>query len=1084
MRKVLILGSGALQIGQAGEFDYSGSQAIKALKEEGLKVVLVNPNIATIQTSKGLANKVYFLPVNFEFVKEIIEKEKPDGIMLSFGGQTALNCGLELGKGGILKKHGVKVLGTSISTILQTEDRDLFRIKMNKLGLPIGKSVAVCSKREAIKALKEFKFPIMLRSAFALGGLGSALVTDKRQLNEKLNLALCTSEQILMEEYLGGWKEIEYEVVRDKCGNKVTVCNMENMDPMGIHTGESIVVAPSQTLTNKEYFTLRQVSLDCIEGLGIIGECNIQFAVNPRKFEYRVIEVNARLSRSSALASKATGYPLAFIAAKLALGFKLPDIKNAVVKTTTSFFEPALDYLVVKIPRWDLLKFTNADDKLGSEMKSVGEVMAIGRSFPEAIQKAARMLDVGYLGIIPRDRRKIDYKKELSNPTPERVFLVVKALLGGISVGRIHKLTKINRWFIYQLKEITDFYKKLLKEKRKNRKLIKKAKKLGFSDAMLAEIFGTNKLSIRKYRLKHNIKPVVKKIDTLAGEFPAKTNYLYMTYHGDKSDIFDLKPNFKKISKSSALGQAFKKIGILGGGPYRIGSSVEFDWCAVSTAWKFREEGYRTIMINCNPETVSTDYDSSDILYFEELTLERILDIVDFENVPLVVSMGGQVSNNLALPLKKSGIKILGTNPKNINKAEDRDKFSKLLDKIDIKQPEWFRITGKRQAFKKAAKLGYPVLLRPSFVLSGEAMFVAFRKRELREYLKSNKTRGIGFPLTMSKYYREAIEVDIDGVGFRGNLVRCILLEHIEHAGVHSGDATLVYPPRELAYDMQSLLVKQTERIVKNLKINGPFNIQFLVKNGETRVIECNLRASRSFPFSSKATGINLIKLSVDAMINNKKTSLKPSFKGISKSSALNYSAVKVSQFSFSRLRGVDPVLRIEMSSTGEVASFASNIHEAYLKAFLSTGVKLPRKAVLLSLGGDQDKRSFLTSAQLLSKIGFRIYATEGSTKYYRNNGLKVKQLYKIYKKKRPDVKSAIVDGLVDLVICTKEKPNVGFTRFKNQVSDGFIIRRAAIDHGVTLITNLKAAALFVESLAYMQEREFEIKAWNEYFNH
>lgn len=1100
MQKVLILGSGALQIGQAGEFDYSGSQAVKALKEEGKRVVLVNPNIATIQTSRGLADTVYFLPLNASFVTKVIEKEKPQGIMLAFGGQSALNCGVELERRRVLQKNGVEVLGTPLGTVKKTEDRELFRRAMQSLNLPIPHSFAITSIEELREVAKKIKFPVMMRSAYALGGLGSAVVYTYKQLVLKLELAFRYSPQILIEEYLEGWKEIEYEVVRDRDGNKITVCNMENMDPMGIHTGESIVVAPSQTLTNDEYFKLRRASLACIEGLGVVGECNIQFAVNPDEFDYRIIEVNARLSRSSALASKATGYPLASVAAKLALGCRLYEIKNAVTEKTSAFFEPALDYLVIKIPRWDLSKFSQVDEHIGSEMKSVGEVMSIGRSFPEAIQKAARMLDIGYLGIIPIEVRKVDYKKELSNPTPERPFLIVRALLDGFSVEKIYQLTKIDRWFIYQLQEITKCYKELKGAKRISKDIIYKAKKMGFSDAMLAHIFVKKEEDIRRYRLKHEIKPVVNKIDTLAGEFPAETNYLYLTYHGDKHDSLTPGDSFHKMPG----------VGILGGGPYRIGSSVEFDWCAVNTAWEFNKRDYQTVMINCNPETVSTDYDMSDRLYFEELTFERLLDIVEVEEIPLVICMGGQTPNNLALPLKKAGVKILGTDPFNIDQAEDRKKFSRLLDRINIKQPFWFDVYNSVEARIKAKILEFPVLIRPSYVLSGQAMFVAYNESELNTYLKHNSKRGVHYPLTMSKYFEEAMEVDVDGVACKGNVISCILLEHVEHAGVHSGDATLVYPPYRLKKNAQIDLIRKTKTIAQKLKINGPFNIQYLLKEGQAKVIECNLRSSRSFPFSAKVTGVSLIGMVVDAMLSDLKPSSKLSFKENPKRIALNkssafikpvlstehpFAAVKVPQFSFTRLRGADPILRVEMASTGEVACFGTNLHEAYLKAVLSTGVKLPQKAVLLSLGGYHAKRKFLTHVHLLDKLGFELYATKGTHEFLKENGLAVICVYKISEvKRRPtkrtlsseqgiDVKTAIVEGMVDFVVNTSEKPDVGLETFREQVTDGYIIRRAAIDYDVPLMTNLESAKLFVEALAYMQRRDFEIEPWDKYVN-
>ena len=1070
MSKILILGSGALHIGQAGEFDYSGSQAIKAVKEEGHKVILVNPNIATIQTSKGLADRVYFLPVTLEFVSRVIEKEKPDSIMLAFGGQTALNCGLGLNKQGIFKKYNVKVLGTPLSTIEATEDRGLFRKEMSRLKLNVALGFTADTVARGHKIMDKMNYPVMLRSAYALGGLGSAVVYNKQQLDKQLKVAFSQSKQVLIEEYLGGWKEIEYEVIRDGKGNKVTVCNMENMDPMGIHTGDSIVVAPSQTLTNDEYFSLRRISLNCIEGLGVVGECNIQFALNPNprnknELDYRIIEVNARLSRSSALASKATGYPLAFVAAKIGLGKILPEIRNSVTRTTTAFFEPALDYLVVKVPRWDLNKFERVNEMLSSEMKSVGEVMAIGRTFPEAIQKAARMLDIGYSGVIPNNGRDISYELDLSSPTPERIFSITKALLKGISPKKISDSSNIDPWFIHQMQRITKHYLKMKHESSMNPLLIREAKQLGFSDKTISELFNITEEKARAYRKKHKILPVVNKIDTLAGEFPAETNYLYLTYSGTTNDV-------SQISK--------KSVGVLGGGPYRIGSSVEFDWCAVIACLEFKKRNFSTVMINCNPETVSTDYDMSDRLYFEELTFERVLDIAEYENIPLVVSVGGQTPNNLALRLKNSGIKIFGTAPKDIDRAEDRYKFSKLLDKIKILQPAWAEVKGRINALSAAGKIGYPVLMRPSFVLSGQAMFVAFSEVELINYLDSESVKDVGYPLTMSKYYLDYKEVDLDGVSNDGVLLRSVILEHVEHAGVHSGDASLMYPAPTLSLSVQQKIVRQTTRIAKELRINGPFNIQFLVSNQDVRVIECNLRTSRSFPFSSKVTNSNLISLAVKAMLEKKVLKGKDD---LVLSQQANFTAVKVPQFSFSRLRGADPVLRVEMASTGEVACFASSLHEAFLKAVVATEVNLPKRAALLSLGGYHAKRKFLTSALLLQQIGFKLYATSKTCDFLSTNGLDVTCVHKIFENKPQDVHSTIIGGMVDLVVNTSEMPDVGVAKFKKQTTDGYLIRRVAIDHGVPLITDLHNACLFVEALALMRNKTFEVNSWDEYLD-
>ncbi|HEY4473563.1 MAG TPA: carbamoyl-phosphate synthase (glutamine-hydrolyzing) large subunit, partial [Candidatus Paceibacterota bacterium] len=928
IKKVLLLGSGGLKIGQAGEFDYSGSQAIKALKEEGIKIVLMNPNIATVQTDKGLADEVYFVPLTEEYAIDVIKKEKPDAILLGFGGQTALNLGLALDARGILKKYGVRVLGTPVSTIRDTEDRDLFVKRLSEIGVTTAKSKAVKDVKGAVLAASQLGYPVMVRAGFALGGQGSGVVRNEKELVEKLSDVFHTTSQILVEEYLEGWKEIEYEVVRDRADNCITVCNMENVDPMGIHTGESMVVAPSQTLTNEEYHRLREVAIRTIRHLGIVGECNIQYALHPKTGEYRVIEVNARLSRSSALASKATGYPLAFVAAKLALGYRLTDLKNAVTGETTACFEPALDYLALKMPRWDLAKFDNVVSAIGTEMKSVGEVMAIGRSFEEVLQKAIRMLGVGAVGFTPLDSKKHligqslhhDYMDEIKNPTTHRVFAIAEALHAGVSVEKIHQLSHIDPWFLSKMKNIVVFESKMSR-RRLDMKLLRQAKKLGFSDRQIGVITHLSEMNVRKMRLEKGVTPVVKQIDTLAGEFPATTNYLYLTYHGTEHDVL---PSWKTptrqvgaptspISHRRASG---KSIAVLGSGSYSIGSSVEFDWSSVEALKTLKAEGRGTIMVNYNPETVSTDYDMSDRLYFEELSLERVLDIVQFEKPDgVVVSTGGQIPNNLALSLSKNGVKVLGTHSEDINRAEDRHIFSALLDTLRIDQPEWVEVSKVSAAAAAAEKMGYPVLVRPSYVLSGSAMAIAPDEIFLKKFLERAIAISAEHPLVLSKFIENAREIEIDGVAMRGELALYAITEHVENAGTHSGDATVVLPPQRTYLETVRRARDITKRIVRALKITGPFNIQFLAKDNKLMVIEVNVRASRSFPFVSKVTGYNFIEIATKALLGK-------DVRGKYRTLDLDYVAVKSPQFSYSRIKGADPLLYVEMASTGEVASF------------------------------------------------------------------------------------------------------------------------------------------------------------------
>lgn len=1057
VKKVLILGSGAIRIGQAGEFDYSGSQSIKALKEEGIKTVLINPNIATIQTSDYLADKLYFLPIDVYFVEKVIEKEKPDGILLSFGGQTALNVGVELYQKGILKKYNVEVLGTPIQSILDTEDRDLFAKKILEINLKIPKSKAVNTVEEAIKAAEEIDYPVMCRIAYALGGLGSGVAYNKTQLVDLTKKAFSFTKQILIEEYFGGWKELEYEVVRDFYNNCIVVCSMENVDPMGIHTGESIVVAPVQTLTSSENFKLRDLSIKVIRKLGIIGECNIQFALDPKSDDYRIIEVNARLSRSSALASKATGYPLAFVATKLALGYSLTEVKNMITGVTSACFEPALDYVVVKYPRWDLQKFRKVSLSIGSEMKSVGEIMAIGRTFEEALQKAIRMLDVGMKGIVCNNLVFNNIEKELKEPTDKRMFAIVEAIKKGFSIDKIYQLSNVDPWFLYKIKNIVNLEKKLKRFKIEKIpfSLFHEAKQKGFSDQQIALLTNSRELEVRKRRKKLGILPYVKQIDTLSAEYPAKTNYLYLTYNGCKDDL-----EFKDKNQ----------VVVLGGGAYRIGSSVEFDWCCVNTVATLRKIKNKTIMINCNPETVSTDYDICDKLYFDELTFERVMDICEKEHpFGVINSMGGQIPNNLALPLHDAGINIIGTSSNSIDMAEDRHKFSQLLDQLGIDQPNWKELTSLDAAEEFADKVGYPVLIRPSYVLSGAAMSIALCKNELIEYLKKASEVSKEHPVVISKFITGAKEIEIDAVGNNGNLFCYAISEHVENAGVHSGDATMVLPPQRTYLETMRRIKIIAKKIVKALKITGPFNIQFIAKDNEVKVIECNLRASRSFPFVSKVFKINFVDLATKIMMGKRLLPIDRS------SFDLDYVGLKAPQFSFTRLKGSDPILGVEMTSTGEVACLGDDFNEAFLKSLISVGFKIPKKTILLSTGPIYSKAELLDSTRKLKNMGFKFYATKGTADFMKANGIVADVLYWPLENKEPNTLTYIADGKIDLVV------NIPKNIEREELDNDYLIRRKAVDFDIPLITNLQLAKRFFESIYSTRPEDLKVKSWDEY---
>jgi len=1060
-RKVLLLGSGALKIGEAGEFDYSGSQAIKALKEEGLEVVLVNPNIATIQTSRELADQVYFLPVTPDFVEKIIARERPDGILLSFGGQTALNCGVALWKRGKLDRYRVSVLGTPLTAVERTEDRRLFNRALAEAGLKTPRGIAVRSVEAGLRAAARIGYPVMTRAAYALGGRGSGIAATPRELRESLRKAFAAAPQVLVEESLAGWKEIEYEVVRDRADNCVTVCNMENFDPMGIHTGESIVIAPSQTLTNEEYHRLREIAIRAIRHLGVVGECNIQYALNPRDGDYRVIEVNARLSRSSALASKATGYPLAFVAAKLALGRLLPDLPNSITRVTSACFEPALDYLVVKIPRWDLKKFGRVSKKIGSEMKSVGEVMAVGRSFEEAVQKAARMLQVGMYGLVANENYSFrDLEKELRQPTDERLFGIAEALKKGLSVERIHRLTRIDRWFLEKIKAIVDCEARL-----KGRRLsalpaglLDEAKRKGFSDKQIALLTGSTEMGVRRRRKAAGLGPAIKQIDTLAAEVPARTNYLYATYHGREDDV-----PFRGGSGRPA------KVMVLGSGSYSIGSSVEFDWCCVNAALALKKLGCATVMVNYNPETVSTDYDICDRLYFDELSFERVLDIYEKERpLGVLLSMGGQVPNNIALKCHRAGMRVLGTPPPSIDRAENRFKFSRLLDEIGVDQPAWRELRSPAEARSFARSIGYPVLIRPSYVLSGAAMSIVFNDRYLDRYLRKASRVTPEYPVVISKFIMNAKEIELDAVADRGRVVASAIVEHVENAGVHSGDATMVLPPQKLYIETIRRVREIGRQIARALDITGPFNIQFLAKDNEIKVIECNLRASRSFPFVSKVAGVNFVELAVAAImgrpVRNGKTTLD-----------LNYVGVKAPQFSFSRLKGADPALGVEMASTGEVACLGDDVHEAFLKALLSAGFSLPRRSVLVSLGGEAAKERFIEPARRLAALGLRLYATERTAARLKANGIPATRLHKVHERARPNIRDHLAGGKIDFVVSI---PNPAK---RVEFDSDYRMRRLAVDYAVPILTNLQVAELFVQALASKAPADLKVKPWSAY---
>ena len=1078
IRKVLILGSGAVKIGEAAEFDYSGSQCLKALREEGIETVLINPNIATIQTDPRLAGEVYLLPVTPEYVEKVIEKERPDGILLGFGGQTALNCGVQLAKKGILNKYNVKVLGTPIQAIEDTEDREFFRQAMIKVNIPIPRSKSATSLHEAIAVANEIRYPVIIRVAYALGGKGSGVAKNEGELREIVDRALAQSiiSQVLIEEYVGHWKEVEYEVMRDYANNCLTVCNMENIDPMGIHTGDSIVVAPSQTLSNREYHLLRLASIRVIQSLGIIGECNIQWALDPKSEEFYAIEVNARMSRSSALASKATGYPLAYIAAKLAIGYLLHELINKVTGVTTACFEPALDYVVVKFPRWDLQKFRNVDRHIGPQMKSVGEVMAIGRCLEEALQKSVRMLDIGKVGLICNSEDE-DYestemiKDVLANPTHERLFKIVEALRRGISVEEIYGLSGVDPFFLRKIENVVNMEKKLHFSNMKNhdaKQTIKEAKRLGFSDVQIAICLKTEEMTIRKLRKEANIVPVVKQIDTLAAEWPVKTNYLYLTYGGDEDDI-----DFHS-SKS--------KVMVLGAGVFRIGSSVEFDWCGVNTIWALKKNGIEeAIMVNYNPETVSTDYDISNKLYFEELTLERILDIYEKENpIGIVTSVGGQIPNNLALKLANSGVRLLGTSGESIDCAEDRSKFSALLDKLGIPQPEWSGLTTTRDVKEFAEKISYPVLIRPSYVLSGSAMRVAYSEDELENYLKLATKVSHEHPVVISKFIEKAKEVEVDGVSDDEDILIGAIIEHIENAGIHSGDATMGIPTQTLPDSVLKTIEDYTYRIVKALEIKGPYNIQYLVKNGVTYVIECNLRASRSMPYVSKTRGVNLIELATLAMLDKKFRDV-----GVTELPSIQHVGVKVPQFSFMRLSGADPVLGVEMLSTGEVACLGENFADALSKALQSTGFKIPPTdgSVLITVGGEELKKKIVPVGKALRKMGFKIYATKHTAETLRNAGVNdISVLHKVREVgKDPNIVDYLQKGELDLVINIPTPNNAG--KYSEIMRDEYIIRRLAIEFNVPVVTDLELASALTKVLEQHDSNKLTVRSLNEYMD-
>ncbi len=1068
IKKVILLGSGALKIGEAGEFDYSGSQALKALKEEGIYTVLINPNIATIQTSENIADKVYFLPVTPDFVEQVIEKERPDGILLAFGGQTALNCGVKLYQGGVLDKYNVRVLGTPVQAIIDTEDREKFVEKLDEIDVKTIKSEAVTTVEDAKRVAKELGYPIIIRAAYTLGGLGSGFCDNEEELDGMAAKAFTYSPQILVEKSLKGWKEVEYEVVRDRFDNCITVCNMENFDPLGIHTGESIVVAPSQTLTNSEYHKLRKLAIKIIRHIGIVGECNVQYALDPNSEDYRVIEVNARLSRSSALASKATGYPLAFVAAKLGLGYGLHELKNSVTKSTTACFEPALDYIVCKIPRWDLGKFKGVSRELGSSMKSVGEVMAIGRSFEEAIQKGLRMIGQGMHGFVAnKELDAPDIDTALSHPTDKRIFIIANALHKGYTVDRIHELTKIDKWFLYKLQGILNIEKELGKAgslEKVSDELMLEAKQKGFSDFQIARTILNPKAVemedavnlVRAERKKRGITPFIKQIDTLAAEYPAQTNYLYVTYNASTHDI-----DFPQDGKS---------VVVLGSGAYRIGSSVEFDWCSVNAATTIRKSGLRAIMINYNPETVSTDYDMCDRLYFDELTLERVLDITDLENPKgVIVSVGGQIPNNLAMRLEAEKVPILGTKAEDIDRAEDRNKFSSMCDELGIDQPRWKELSTLDDIYKFADEVGFPLLIRPSYVLSGAAMNVVSNRGELEHFLTLATNVSKQHPVVVTEFIENAKEIEVDAVARDGKVLIYAISEHVEFAGVHSGDATMVFPPQKMYVETMRRVKKIARQVAQGLNITGPFNMQLMAKNNDIKVIECNLRASRSFPFVSKVLKVNFIEIATKVMLGlDPEIPHKSAFE-------LDYVGIKAPQFSFSRLQKADPVLGVEMASTGEVGCIGEDFHEAILKAMLSVGYRIPEKNILLSTGDSRSKTDMISAAKLLQDKGYHLYATKGTAEFLKQNGVTAEVLHWPDSAEKPNTLDYIKEKKIDLVI------NIPKNLSADELNNDYAIRRGAIDFNVPLITNARLASAFINAFCRIDRKDINIKSWNEY---
>jgi len=1065
VNKVVVLGSGALKIGEAGEFDYSGSQALKALREEEVYTVLINPNIATVQTSEDVADKIYYLTVTPYFVEQVIQKEKPDGILLAFGGQTALNCGVALYKEGILEKYNVRVLGTPVQAIMDTEDRELFVGKLDQINVKTARSVAVTSEVDAHKAAEELGYPIIIRAAYTLGGQGSGFCYNKGDLEKMANKAFSYSPQILVEESLKGWKEVEYEVVRDRFDNCITVCNMENFDPLGIHTGESIVVAPSQTLTNSEYHKLRKLSIDIIRHIGIVGECNVQYALDPDSEDYRVIEVNARLSRSSALASKATGYPLAFVAAKLGLGFGLHQLRNSITKTTSAFFEPALDYIVCKIPRWDLNKFQGVSKLIDSSMKSVGEVMAIGRTFEESIQKGIRMIGQGMHGFVGNHEMEIEnIDHELSEPTDMRIMVIEKAFKEGYSIDRIHDLTKIDRWFLVKLKKIFDLSEKLEKVDSLGKlddELLLQSKKAGFSDFQVARLVmkgdvSANLLTVREHRKQRNILPCVKQIDTLAAEYPAQTNYLYLTYSGNENDV-----DFIADQRS---------VVVLGSGAYRIGSSVEFDWCSVNALKTVNDEGYRSIMINYNPETVSTDYDVCDRLYFDELSFERVMDIYDLEMPKgVIVSVGGQIPNNLAMRLHQQNVHILGTSPENIDRAENRHKFSMMLDELGIDQPRWKELSSMDEIFSFVDEVGFPLLVRPSYVLSGAAMNVVSNREELEGFLTLAAKVSKQYPVVVSEFIEQAKEIEIDAVAREGELFSYAISEHVEFAGVHSGDATMIFPPQKIYFETVRRIKKIARQLAEALEISGPFNMQFLAKDNDIKVIECNLRASRSMPFVSKVLKANLIDQATRIML---KVPIEKPHKSIFD---LDYIGCKAPQFSFSRLKKADPVLGVDMSSTGEVGCIGDNYYEAILKAMMSVGYTIPEKNILLSTGDMRSKVELVNSCRMLIEKGYNLFATHGTHEFLKLNGIDSIDLAWPDEDQKPNVMEYLKAKKIDLVV------NIPKDLSSHELSNDYSIRRGAVDFNIPLITNARLASAFIYAICKMELEDISIKSWDEY---